>query len=625
MQLYAGNSRDFISDATRNQIAGKLQTAFIDHYHAKPSLQEQQSWQNSLLQMATALQVGRLVDQGILLEYQLPLSSRRLDCMVMGQDREGQSQSVIVELKQWSQQIEPSNADGNVAVWIAGRVRDVLHPSQQVFQYEQYLRDVHNVFTEGAVGLQSCAYLHNLAFDASNEIYSARHSRLLAHTPAFAGDQQPQLVKFLRARVDAGNGKKVLDAVLASKFAPSKKLLEHTAKVIEDQSVYVLLDEQQAVFSKVVAEVKEAASRPHKKTIFIVRGGPGTGKSVVALHLVGALSRAGFNVLHLTGSKAFTENMRRVVGTRAGALFKYFNVNKKGDIPPNQFDALILDEAHRIRASSKDRFTKPGDWSGIPQIDELIRTTKVCVFFIDDRQIVRPGEVGSTTLIAEAASQHKAVIEDYELDSQFRCSGSEAFINWIDNTLGVRKTANGLWDRKDKYEVKIFDSILELETAIHTKNKDGHSARLVAGYCWPWSDPRPDGTLVPDVTLGDWQMPWNAKPDAGRLAPGIPKSNFWASEPDGMYQVGCVYTAQGFEFDYIGVIFGRDLRYDPALNDWTSDYRESKDGLLTRMGRANFTNYVKNTYRVLMTRGMKGCYIYFMDDDTRRLFEYRMQ
>jgi DUF2075 family protein len=625
MQLYTGNSRDFITDATRNEIAGKLLAAFVDTYHAKPSLQEVQSWQNSLLQMATALQTGNLDDQGILLEYQLPLSSRRLDCMVTGMDSVGHPQSVIVELKQWGQQVEPSNAEGNVAVWVAGRVRDVLHPSQQVYQYEQYLRDIHSVFNKDEVGLRSCAYLHNLTFDPGNEIYNARHATLLTQAPAFAGDQQAQLIGYLRSGVAAGNGQKVLDAVLASKYAPSKKLLEYTSRVIADQSVYVLLDEQQAVFSKIVAEVKEAARRPRKKSVFIVQGGPGTGKSVIALQLVGALTGAGLNVLHLTGSKAFTENMKKVVGTRAAALFKYFNFNKKGDIPPDQFHALVLDEAHRIRATSKDRFTRPDDWSGLPQIDELLPVAKVCIFFIDDRQIVRPGEVGSTTLIAEAAGRHNAVVEDYELESQFRCSGSDAFINWIDNTLGVRKTANGLWDRDDPYEFKVFGSIEELEAAIRTKNRPGQTARLVAGYCWPWSDPQRDGTLIPDVSIGDWQMPWNAKPDAGRLAQGIPKSNFWASEPSGIYQVGCVYTAQGFEFDYVGVIFGRDLRYDPASQDWVGDHRESRDGMVTRMGRANFTDYVKNTYRVLMTRGIKGCYVHFLDEETRRFFEYRMQ
>lgn len=624
MELYAGTSRDFITAATQNRIATHLKAAFVNAYHANPSFQEIQSWQASLLQMAVTLQAGELDDQGILLEYQLPLSSRRLDCMVTGHDEAGQAQSVIVELKQWSQ-AESSNAEGNVVTWIAGMKRDVLHPSQQVWQYERYLRDVHSVFINGDVALCSCAYLHNLTYDPNSEIYNARHASLLARAPLFSGDQQPELVTFLRSHVSAGSGQQVLDAIRASKYAPSKKLLEHTSKVIQDQSAYVLLDDQQAVFSKVLAEVREAASRPHKKTVFIVRGGPGTGKSVIALHLLGALGAAGFNVMHLTGSKAFTESMKKVVGPRAAGLFKFFNLNKKGDIPPNQFDALILDEAHRIRATSKDRFTPKAEWSGMPQIDELLGIAKVAVFFIDDKQIVRPKEVGSTDLIASSAKLHNAAIENFELESQFRCRGSDAFINWIDNTLDIRRTANGLWDRKDPYEFRVFGSVQELEGAIHAKIQPGQTARMVAGYCWPWSNPKADGTLVEDVTIGEWAMPWNARPDAGRLAAGIPKSNFWASEPGGVYQVGCVYTAQGFEFDYVGVIFGRDLRYDATAKAWKGDHTASRDGLLTREGRENFTEFVKNTYRVLLTRGIKGCFVHFLDEETRRFFEYRMQ
>src|SRR5690606_2989871 len=160
-------------------------------------------------------------------------------------------------------------------------------------------------------------------------------------------------------------------------------------------------------------------------------------------------------LMTLTRSKACTGNMRNIVGSRASAQFGYFNLNKRGELPPNQFDALIMDEAHRIRESSKDRFTKPQDWSGLPQTDELSHTTRVSVFFIDDRQIVRPGEVGSSELIREAAKRAGAKLLEYELDAQFRCSGSDGFINWVDNTLDIRRTANVLWRRDDPYEFRI--------------------------------------------------------------------------------------------------------------------------------------------------------------------------
>lgn len=628
MQLYAGTSTDFISEATRNGIAGRLERAFQDAYHYRPSLQEVASWQNSLFRMAFALQQGNFTDHGVLLEYQLPLSSKRLDCMVTGQNPGGQPYSVIVELKQWSQ-VEESNAEDCVTTWVAGNKRDILHPSRQVGQYEEYLRDMHSVFISGEVGLRSCAFLHNLTYDPANEIYQQRHSSVLKQFPAFAGDQQDALVTYMGDHLRGGKGAAVLDQVLKSRYAPSKKLLEHTSQVIEDQKTYILLDNQQVVFAKVLAEVKEAArASKRKNTVVLVHGGPGTGKSVIALHLLGRLAGENYNVMHLTGSKAFTENMKKVVGSRAAARFGYFHINKKGDLPPEQFDALVLDEAHRIRAFSKDRFTKKGEWSELPQIEELLHISKVSAFFIDDQQIVRPAEVGSSQLIREAAKKAGANLLEYDLEAQFRCSGSDGFINWVDNTLHIRKTANKHWDRKDPYEFRIFDSVQELEAAIRAKNTSNDNvkstARLVAGYCWKWSTPNSDGSLVPDVKVGAWEMPWNAKPDAGRLAKGIPKSNFWASAPGGIEQVGCVYTAQGFEFDYVGVIFGTDLRYDWTTNSWVGDKKQSHDTVVKR-SKEQFVSLVKNTYRVLMTRGIKGCYVYFQDEGTKRWFQSQME
>jgi len=624
MQLYIGSSREFIDDSTRNAIAGKLEKAFFQYYRYKPSLQEVQSWQNSLQHMSNALNAGELLAQGIILEYQLPLTSRRLDCMVLGRDDKQTSNAVIVELKQWGD-VEESDAEDCVVTYVAGRRRDVLHPSRQVGQYEQYLRDVHTVFSSGEVVLRSCSYLHNLRYDSSNEIFHGKHEKLLTFFPVFAGDQQKQLVEYVRVRVGRGDGEIVLDTVLAGKYKPSKKLLEHTAAVIKQQPTYVLLDTQQVVFSKVLAQVKGAARRPKKKSVFLVQGGPGTGKSVIALHLVGALSGEGVNVLHATGSKAFTENIRRIVGTRAAAQFGYTHFNMRGDVLPNQFDALIVDEAHRIRRISSRRFTPSRHRTGRAQIEEMVATSKVSVFFIDDLQVVRPGEVGSAQLVRDTAQQIGAELFEYELEAQFRCSGSEAFVAWIENTLDVQRTANVLWKNDDAFEFKIFESVSALETAIRRKSEPGKvTARLTAGFCWQWSDPRPDGSLVEDVQIGRWSMPWNAKPDAGRLSAGVPKSNFWASDSGGLNQVGCVYTAQGFEFDYVGVFFCHDLRYEWDKNQWIGDQSESEDSIVKRSGE-QFVNLVKNTYRVLLTRGMKGCYVHFLDEGTKRFFLSRIE
>lgn len=379
------------------------------------------------------------------------------------------------------------------------------------------------------------------------------------------------------------------------------------------EPAFVLLDEQLVAYNAILDEVA-GAGRNRRPVVFLVKGGPGTGKSVMAVNLVAALAERGLRVVHLTGSKAFTENLRRIVGSRAAALFKYFRDTATVTEP---LDVAILDEAHRIRRVSTSRFTPLRARTGKTQIDDVLDASRVGVFFIDDLQVVRPGEVGSTNLIREAAARRGIEVREFQLEAQFRANGSDAFIQWVDNTLELARTPQILWPVDDPFEFRIVGSVRELERLVRRRAGEGWTARLVAGFCWPWSDPDPSGFLVPDVRIGDWAMPWNAKAEARRLAPGIPKSDYWASDPGGIDQVGCIYTAQGFEFDYVGVIFGPDLVYRPLEGGWVGRREASHDSVVRRSSDAAFLRYVKSTYRVLLTRGLRGCYVYFMDEPTR--------
>jgi hypothetical protein len=613
MHLYAGTSTDFVEDATLNRIGAKIAEAWFEHFRYEAPKGEVAAWKNSLQSMANAVQHGSLDDHGVIVEYSLPLSSKRLDVMLTGSSRDGRRQAVIVELKQWSESF-PTHVDECVVTFVGGRKREVLHPSAQVDGYRQYLKDTHSAFSDGAIGLSACSFLHNMTFDEQDEIFSARHLDLIQVAPVFTGDRTTDLIEYLQDHLSGGGGVPVLESVLSGRYAPHKKLLAHTAQMIKGEPAYVLLDEQRVVFNSVLAQVAEA-HRTAEKAVFVIKGGPGTGKSVIALNLVGELSEAGYVTHHATGSRAFTENVRRIVGRRAANLFKYFNSYLGADA--NTLDVLVCDEAHRIREVSHNRFTPKAERTDEPQVKELIDVAKVSVFLLDDLQVVRPGETGSTGLIREAAGKFDAEVFEYELEAQFRCGGSEGFIQWVDNTLDIVPTPHVLWSPEEEFDFDVVDSPAELEALINQKEAQGHSARLVAGFCWPWSDPLDDGALVDDVVIDDWNMPWNAKPDATGLAEGIPKSHYWANQDGGLNQVGCVYTAQGFEFDYAGVIFGRDLVYRPR-EGWVGQPEFSHDAVVKRAAKeGDFTDLVKQTYRVLLTRGMKGCYVYFQDDATR--------
>ena len=620
MRLFSGSTVEFINDAVHNQISDKLKSAFFQYYRFNPSPGEVNSWQNSLRALSQVFQFAKLDDNGVILEYQLPLTSKRLDCLITGSAK-GQERAVIIELKQW-EKCETSDSENEVLTWVGGAKREVLHPSVQVGRYQMYLKDTHTAFNlNNPIQLEACSYLHNYRPHPQDELFSGKFQDSLESSPVFTADDVDPFREYLTTRLSGGGGMEVLDRIEKSEYKPSKQLMDHVSKIIRERSEYVLLDEQLIVYDKILSLVKKGWDG-QKKSVVIVRGGPGTGKSVIAINLMADLLRNGHNAQYATGSKAFTETLRKKIGTRGAAQFKYFN--SYATAGPNEIDVLIADEAHRIRETSNNRFTRKEKKSEIPQIEELIRVSKLGVYFIDDRQNVRPNEIGSSEFIKDTAINMGCDVLEYELEAQFRCNGSDGFVNWIDNTLGIRRTANVIWDSIEEFDFKITNSPQELFEQIKIKNdQKANSARLVAGFCWPWSNPKPDGTLVDDVQIDDFHMPWEGK-DGHRLAPGIPPASLWAFDPAGINQIGSIYTIQGFEFDYVGVIIGSDLTYDFNNQTWIASREKSADSVVKR-SQEKLLDLLRNTYRVLLTRGMKGCYVYFVDKETERFFKSRME
>jgi uncharacterized protein len=625
LHLYQGTSEQFIADAVQARLATQLSDRFFQEFRYKPPLSEVNAWRNSLGAMANVLLLADLREQGVLVELKLPLSSKRLDVMLTGTNPIVGDAAVIIELKQWTQVGRSNISDCVTVEYGGGHEKDVLHPSRQVAQYQRYLQDTHPAFSEGGIELNACSYLHNAQRDPTSPLYHDDFETLLALNPLFTGTDVNKLAGFLEEHVvGSDDDNQILERVAATAFHPHKRLLDYVARGIQNEPVFTLLDEQLVAFNAIMDSV-QSAGQNKQQVVFLVQGGPGTGKSVIAVNLVAELSALGLRTLHLTGSKAFTENLRKIVGARAGVLFKYFR-DSAAVSAEDKLDVAILDEAHRIRTISTNRFTPAKARNGKAQIDDILDSTRTSVFFIDDLQVVRPGEVGSTDLIRESAAKRGIEVREFELQAQFRSNGSDSFIQWVDNTLELDRTPQVLWPMDDEFDFRIVPSVHELERLIRLRASAGATARLVAGFCWPWSDPDENGELVDDVRVGDWSMPWNAKADARRLAPGIPKSDFWASGKEGINQVGCVYTAQGFEFDYVGVIFGPDLVYRPMDGGWVGQPKESFDRVVSRgVTTDEFCAFVKSTYRVLLTRGLRGCYVSFMDAQTRDFYLSRTE
>jgi hypothetical protein len=620
VQLYAGPSEEFIDEAVQKRIAEQLGEAFYAYYRFRASGSEFNSWKNSLAALATQFRYANVRDHGVVLEMQLPSSSARLDALVFGESPQGKPSAVLIELKQWTE-AAPSEWDDCVESVVGGAMRKVLHPSVQALRYAQFLEDTSTAFDSAglAIALSPCSWLHNMHPGAAGVLRSTEFQAALKQAPLFVSSDVDRFGEFIHERVGAGKGVSIMDDALHAKLAPSRKLLQYTAKLVAGEPTYRLIDEQLVAYNAVLSLVRKSQRAKIGKSIVVVKGGPGTGKSVIALNLLGTLSRMGVNVQHATGSKAFTENIWRVLGTRSRAQVKFFN--NYVDSPRDSVDVLLADESHRIRSSSNNRFTPAARRSDRSQIDELVEASKVSVFFIDDHQAVRPGEVGSTALIHEAAIRYDAQLHEIDLRTQFRCAGSDEYIDWIDQLLEIRKTGITRLEEVG-FEFRLVESPEEIDALIRETLASGQSARMMAGFCWPWSDPDENGDLIDDVQVGTFRRPWNAKHDARKLRRGIPKASFWASDPGGVDQVGCVYTAQGFEFDYAGVIWGEDL----VIRDgqWVGQPSASRDHVVKTRAGARFTDCVKNTYRVLLTRGIRGCYVHITDDETREYVRARV-
>jgi hypothetical protein len=430
----------------------------------------------------------------------------------------------------------------------------------------------------------------------------------------FTGQRRGDFLAFLQSRLMRESGAPAADELLSAAIKPSKQLLALAAQEIREREQFVLLDQQQVAYSMVMRAAERARAATTKQVV-VVTGGPGSGKSVIALSLLGELSRQGRAVLHATGSSAFTQTMRKVAGLRAPRvkqLFKYYN--QFIDAEKNGLDVLINDEAHRVKETSTNRWTPATVRTGRPQVEELIDAARVPVFLLDEHQVVRPNERGSVHDIESAARRMGCDVIRVDLNDQFRCGGSRAYEEWVLRLLGLEPGGPTAWSGDDHFSVDIVDTPSEMEGRLATLIARNFSARISAGYCWRWSRPKVD-FLFPDVKIGGWERPWNNPKDT-RVgdAPGRP---FWASDPAGFGQVGCIYTAQGFEYDYSGVILGRDLVWRSGR--WVAQPSESQDASLRGADLGEFDRAVRNTYKVLLTRGMLGTLVYSVDPETQEL------
>jgi hypothetical protein len=605
--VYQASKSQFLHHALREDIEDILARQFrsvMGHGVAKAEIQ---AWKHSLLEMAKVLQDDEIpAEAGVAIEYQLPQSSKRIDFMITGEDAAGRTKVVIVELKQWS---ESRRSEKDAIVWArrGGRAGETEgpHPSYQAWSYAAYLEDFNAAVQEGAMNLQPCAYLHN--HPRNGEIDHPHYLEHIARAPLFLARERAKLQAFIREHVRHSDRKRTLYQIENGRIQPSKMLADAVAGLLQGKPEFVLIDDQKVVYETILQVEKRAERR---KQVVIVQGGPGTGKSVVAINLLGTLIGQKRNARYVSKNAA----PRAVYAAKLTGTFKKTRISNlfsgSGAFvsdQPDIFDTLIVDEAHRLNEKS-GLYRNLGD----NQIRELIRSASCTVFFVDDDQRVTVHDIGHTDELRARAREFNAEVTELELSSQFRCNGADGYLAWLDDTLDIRPTANSTLDTAE-FDFRVFNSPTELHELIELKNRANKRSRVVAGYCWKW--PSKNDAKAWDIELPafDYRRRWNLDKDG----------SLWIVTPGSVEQVGCIHTCQGLELDYVGVIVGPDLVYRNGRIVTDATKRASTDqsvkGLKKMLkedpqnARALADTIVKNTYRTLMTRGMKGCYVYCTD------------
>lgn len=617
MIIYQNTRTAFLKDVNDAEIDEVIKNAFKAKQISVPAENELRSWRNSLVYMGQVLNDDELpTDCGVAIEYKIPQTSKRIDFIITGFSESKKEHAVLVELKQWDS-AEITDQDAIVRTYINNGKKEVNHPSYQAWSYSALLEGFNEAVYTIPIQLRPCAYLHN--YPADGVIDNKFYSDYIKKAPLFLKADKLKLREFIKQYVKYGDKKQIIYKIEQGKIRPSKGLADSLASMLKGNQEFILIDDQKTVFEKALSMAKTASGE--KKKVFIVEGGPGTGKTVVAVNLLVKTTNLGLLSHYVTKNAA----PRAVYEAKLTGSIKKSHISNlfKGsgayyESERNSMDVLIVDEAHRLNEQS-------GLYSnlGENQIKEIIQTAKCAVFFIDEDQRVTIQDIGTKKEIIKWARLADAEIHEAELSSQFRCSGSDGYLAWLDNLLQIKDTANDTLDSKE-YDFRVFDSPNDLRDEIFRLNKLNNRARLVADYCWDWKSKKDSNAYDIELKGFNFKMQWNL----------ASYGSTWLINPESVSEVGCIHTCQGLELDYIGVIIGPDLvvrdgnvvtdaikrsSMDRSIRGFKNLLKQNKSGTELFLDKI-----IKNTYRTLMTRGLKGCFVYCTDSETSSFIKSKL-
>ena len=615
MIVYSATKQQFQHDVMSNDIANIIYRAYKEKTGKSTGISEIDSWRNSLQYMDRVLNDSDIPDDsGVAIEYHIPQSSKRIDFILTGNNADQEDSAILIELKQW-QEAELTEKDGVVSTRFKHGVKETPHPSYQAWSYKCLLEDYNQTVQDESIELYPCAYLHNYEQDdvITNEFYS----EYINSAPVFLKNDALKLRDFIKTHVKYGDKSQIMYRIDHGKIKPSKNLADQLSSMLQGNEEFVLIDDQKVAYETALKLSQESSDE--MKNVLIIEGGPGTGKSVLAINLLVEMTKRELVAQYVTRNSAPREVYQaKLTGTftksRISNMFS--GSGSFHSVADNTFDCLLVDEAHRLNEKS-GMFNHLGE----NQVKEIMNASKLSIFFVDEDQKVTLKDIGDKEEIRFWASRVGAKVTELQLESQFRCNGSDGYLAWLDNTLQIRETANETLEDIN-YDFRVFDDPEEMHNLILEKNKEKNKARMLAGYCWKWISAK--NPNLNDIVIDNYEATWNL----------ASQGQSWIIHPDSVTEVGCIHTSQGLEVDYVGVIIGPDLvvrdgkvvtdvsqraSSDKSVQGWKKMMKEDPTAAEVR-----FDAIIKNTYRTLLTRGQKGCFVYCTDPETAQYIKEKM-
>lgn len=761
--FYAAKVQDFLRLIKRQRIDDIIEEMCSKAQESGASCGESEikSWKCNFAAISQLLQQSEVAGDAIVcFEYKIPVGGR-IDCVLFGYGSDGTANMLHIELKQWSNGNVSEHYGGytfstDVILDGARQTKYTSHPSAQAHEYQSHLLNHVLSFEKDNINLYGFAFCYNYLAKGKNPVLcESTYDHVTRFCPLYCKDQISEFSQRLNELIGSGKGQEIMEKIANSEIGITKRL-QDAAKTMFDGNAeneeFSLIGTQLDAYNSILGSIQEN-DKKGGKTVVVVKGGPGTGKSVIAMRLISGLAKTGKynNIFYSTRStsliKGYTDILKNISYANGNDCHAIDLLKKNVKIKPHYsddckgeswIDALVVDEAHRIEGSSNDQNdTDKRNQTHLSQIMNMLFSSRVCVFFIDDLQSVKGTEIGTSENIKKAAlgyydniiaeneaylhghkgayhggipkiikdvekakknyqealasgndrkindtgkklrslkgeleyaeewikdatpSKVKINFMEFELEDQFRCNGSNNYIDWVERVLyNTPRTQNVALDC-NKYEFEVFDSPSAMYKKVREKDdfgrfadkmlSDGQSyedvlnaakgkdfkqrARLLAGWCWPWKQNslEENGDLLHEIQITEedgslFSIPWETL-SAGRKPKGIykimyaPNADVWLNDINGINQAGCIHSAQGWEVDYVGVIIAGDIKYDP-INDCLccNEAVKNEDSKVPKTG-ADRDRIIKNIYRVLMTRGKKGCYIYACDPKVRAYFK----